>query len=124
MHTDYMLLTSSGFKKRIEVTEEEAKTSLTVLVTYDAHSESPLAHAVPSNGAGQDNDAADRIADDIAWLAYTRIILRSDNELALVQVVSNVLKLLCAQIVDTKDGQLSAAAEGSTPYDPQTNGAI
>ena len=44
MHMDYMLFTSNGLKKRDGVTEEEAKTSLTVLVSYDSHCRSPSAH--------------------------------------------------------------------------------
>ena len=41
-----------------------------------------------------------------------------------MRVVTNALKLLRVQTADAKEGLPSAAAEGSTPYDPQTNGAI
>ena len=124
MHMDYMFLNSNGLKKRNEVTEEEAKMSLTVLAAYNSHSKSPFAHAVPHKGAGQDNYAADRITSDIAWLGYPRIILRSDNEPALGQVVTSALKLPRVQVADAKEGQPSAAAEGSTLDHPETNGAI
>ena len=48
---------------------------------------------------------------------HTRVILRSDNEPALVQLVSDALKGLRVGCLDL------AASEGSTPHDPQTAGA-
>ena len=127
IHCDYMCLIDRGLFKKTEVTEEEKAEALTVLVIYDSHSRGLFAHAVPCKGAGLDNYAADRICAEIAWLGYPRVILRSDNETSLVQVVTNALKILRVQLVgaiDISEGQPSAAAEGSTPYDPQTNGAI
>ena len=43
--------------------------------------------------------------------------MRSDNELALLAVIREALRGLCIDEID------SAAAEGSVPHDPQTNGA-
>ena len=64
-----------------------------------------------------DKCAAERIVDDIVYLGHTRVILRSDNEPALLALVTDALKGLRIQSLD------SAAAEGSVPYDPQTAGA-
>ena len=64
-----------------------------------------------------DKFAAERIVDDIVYLGHTRVILRSDNEPALVALVADALKGLRIQLLD------SAAAEGSLPFDPQMAGA-
>ena len=75
-------------------------------------------HVVPSKGTTTtDKFAAERIVEDIVYLGHSRVILRSDNEPALVQLVGDALKGLRVQRLD------SAVAEGSVPYDPQTAGA-
>ena len=74
-------------------------------------------HVVPSKATSTDKFAADRIVDDIVHFDQTRVILRSDNEPALLALVTDALKGLRIQSLD------SAAAEGSVPYDPQTAGA-
>ena len=63
------------------------------------------------------NFAAERIVEDIVYLCHTRVILRSDNETALVALFGDALKGLRIQQLD------SAAAERSVLYDPQTAGA-
>ena len=63
------------------------------------------------------NFAAERIVEDIVYLCHTRVILRSDNETALVALFGDALKGLRIQQLD------SAAASGTVPYDPQTAGA-
>ena len=74
-------------------------------------------HVASSNVTSINKFAAERIVDDIVYLGHTRVILRSDNEPALVALVGDALKGLRIQQLD------SAAAEGSVPYDPQTAGA-
>ena len=74
-------------------------------------------HVVEGKGASLDRAAARRVAEDIEYVGHARVILRSDNEPSLVQVVGDILKGLRIQQLD------SAAAEGSVPHDPQTAGA-
>lgn len=57
--------------------------------------------------------------NDIAWLGYTRLLLRSDIEPAMLALISDALRGLRVQLLDIE----TVAAEGSVPYDPQTNGA-
>ena len=57
------------------------------------------------------------MCEDIEFAGHTRVILRSDNEPALLQVVSDALEGLRIQNLD------GATSEGSVPYDPQTAGA-
>ena len=72
---------------------------------------------VPSKATSMDKFAAERIFEDIVYLGHTRVILRSDNEPALVALVGDALKGLRIQLLD------SAAAEGPVPDNPQTAGA-
>ena len=74
-------------------------------------------HVVPSKATSNDKLAAERIVDGVVFLGHTRIILRSDNEPALLALVTDTLRGLRIQSLD------SAAGEGSVPYDLQTAGA-
>ena len=74
-------------------------------------------HVVPSKATRMDNFAAEIFVEDIACLGHTCVILRSDNEPALLLLVGDALKGLRVQQLD------SAAAENSVAHDPQTAGA-
>jgi hypothetical protein len=87
------------------------------LVVYDSLSKALFAHAVPQKGVDKQGYIVDKVSTDILWLGYARVIVRSDNEPAIVKVVEEVLKTLKITGLD------QAAAEGSVPYDPQSNGA-
>jgi hypothetical protein len=50
------------------------------------------------------------------WLGNSRVTIRRDNEPASVQFVAATANLLKLEGVDV-------VCEGSTPYDPQSNGA-
>ena len=115
IHMDYACLTEKGLFKVDDLTEEERKHAV---VAYCAGSRSPFMHVVPSKATSMDKFAAERIVEDIVYLGHTRVILRSDNEPALLLLVSDALKGLRVQQLD------SAAAEGSVPHDPQTAGAL
>ena len=59
----------------------------------------------------------EQLNQDVLWLGHSKIVLKSNNETSLVQVMdalSGALKLA---------GLTSVTNEGSVPYDPQTNGA-
>ena len=74
-------------------------------------------HVVPSKTTSMDQFAAERIVEDIVYLGHTRVILRSDNEPALLLLIGDALKGLRVQQFD------SAAAEGLVPHGPHTAGA-
>ena len=74
-------------------------------------------HVVPSKATNMVNFVAERLVEDIVCLGDSRVIVRTDNEPALVALVGDALGGLQIQQLD------SAAAEGSAPYDPQTAGA-
>ncbi len=117
IHMDYACLTEKGLFRLDELSEEDREHAVRVIVGYCSSSRSPFMHVVPSKATSNDKFAAERIVDDIVYLGYTRVILRSDNEPALLALVTDALKGLRIHLLD------SAAAEGSVPYEPQTAGA-
>merc|ERR1712127_212290 len=87
-----------------------------VLVAHCGSTKSMFAHAVPRKGADADGYIVEQLMLDILWLGHARVVVRSDNEPALLQVIDRVMAAL-------KMKGVSAASEGSVPYDPQSNGA-
>ena len=97
IHVDYAFVTCKGMFKRSELSAEELKDALKVLVVYDTSAKGPSAHAVRNKRAGDDGFAAARVCEDIDFADNARVILRSDSEPALLQVVSDSLKSLRIQ---------------------------
>ena len=112
---DYLFATARGVFKRGELEDEDSEEVLKVLVVYDSWSKCVFAHAVPRKGA--EASAVNAIVADIAWLGHTRVVCHADNEPAMLALVLEALRGLRIA------GLEQAAAEGSVPYDPQTNGA-
>ena len=112
---DYLFVSPNGIFGRGEIPEEEAATSLKVLVVYDSATKCVFAQAVARKGA--EPYTVQCVVDDIVWLGHCKVIVRSDNEPAMIALALEALRGLRVE------GLASAAAEGSVPYDPQTNGA-
>ena len=85
-----------------------------MLVIYDSFSRAPFAIAVPRKGASE--FVVKAVVAIVVWLGHSRVTVRTDNEPAIVAMIGEALKGLKVNLMD-------AAAEGSVPYDPQTNGA-
>ena len=120
---DYMFLTSGDLYTRHEWNESEEKVVdpklvLKVLVVRDMKSKSVFAHAVRCKGSDEDGYAVQCLVDDIKWLGYSRVILKSDNEPAILKSLTDALKSLRVEGLD------QAAEEHPPPYDPQSNGGI
>ena len=114
---DYLFVSSRGVFQKKDWEPIEGEDHVKVLVIYDSESKAIFAHAVPQKGVDEPGYVVDKIVTDIQWLGYSRVILRTDNEKAIVKLVEEVLKELKVTGID------QAAAEGSVPYDPQSNGA-
>ena len=84
---------------------------------YDSKSKGIFAHAVPQKGMDEGRFVVECFATTVLWLGWSRVIVRSDNEPAIVKLVNETLKSLKVSGLD------QASAEGSIPYDPQSNGA-
>ena len=114
---DYLFVTSRGTFLRKEYTPIEGEESLKVLVVYCSSTKCIFAHAVPQKGVDEDGYCVEQMVNDIAWLGHARIVIRSDNEPAIARLVLEALKALKVEGIE------QAAAEGSIPHDPQSNGA-
>ena len=82
---DYMFVTKDKVILREELTEEDEKIVLMkILVGKDSRSRAIFAHVVRRKGVDEEGYAVKRLAEDVEWLGYTRIILKSDGESAIV----------------------------------------
>ena len=111
-----MYITENGIFGREELAGEERGAAGRVLVMYCSATMTPFADGVPRKGADQDGYEGGCINQNILWLGHSKVCIRSDNELALVQVAERAAAAL-------KMSGLDVVAKGSMPYDPQTNGA-
>ena len=119
---DYLFLNDDA-----EVVEEEgvaagssddAPRGVKVLVAKDGNSRALFAHVVPAKGVDERRFSVDALVDDIKWLGYTRMILKSDNEPAIVRLLSESSKDLRISVGDL--GQVME--EHPPPFDSQANG--
>ena len=114
---DYLFITPRGVLMRDEMQEEDIEGALKVMVAYCGVTKSLFTHAVPKKGLDEDGYIVEQLKQDVLWLGHAKVVIRSDNQPALVQVVQTTLAAL------KMAGVTSAIEEGSVPYDPQTNGA-
>ena len=114
---DYMYLARKGVFSKDELPEEEKSTAVCVLVAKCSATQCLFAHIVPQKGVDSDGYAVEQLKKDILWLGHAKVVIRSDNEPAILRMVDKVTQALRAS-----GGIESASSEGSVPYDPQTNG--
>lgn len=113
---DYMFVTPDGVSAREELKGVSyAKVLSASLVIKYSHSESLFAHVVPQTGLDPQRAVVDVVVEDIKWLGCARVILKSDNEPALVRVLREALKTLRVESV------VQACDEHPPQYDPQSN---
>ena len=79
-----------------------------------------FAHAVVAKGSDDDGYAVSRMAEDIAWLGHTKIILKSDNERAIVKVLKDSLRTARVEVEELEQIQ----EEQSVKYDSKSNGDV
>ena len=94
------------------------KRCVKVLVAKDLKSGSVFAHVVLQKGLDADGYAVARIVEDIKWLGYTKLLVKSDNEPAIVALCNEALRRLRIE------GISQASREGPPAYDSSSNGAV
>ena len=94
---------------------EKANISKKILVATHSLSKYVGANVVSAKGIGENRCAVETMRRDILWLGYSRIILKSDNEPAIVSLLTEVLKGLKVNVVDAAPGH-------PPPYDSQASG--
>ena len=93
----------------------DQRTLVKCLVLYDRYTKALFAFAVPQKGVDDERWIVKQVVEIVEWLGHSRIILKSDNERALVTLVRQALKDLRVQDV-------SGSSEHSADYDSQANG--
>ena len=75
-----------------------------------------FARVAPVKGVDEEGFAVKSIVDDVVWLGYTKVVLKTDNEPA-------ILKLLQESLGDMMIEELDQVMHENSPeYDPQSNG--
>jgi hypothetical protein len=113
---DYLLVTKKGIYAKGAV--EDGQVVLKILVVKDSASRYIGAHVVSTKGVGSDRYAVEKLRGDIAWLGYSKVTLKSDNEPAITSLLTETLKGLRVEAVDQ-------ATEAHPPaYDSKANGSV
>ena len=116
---DYLFVTRRNVFTREEWdAEKSGETFLKVLVVCDSKSKATFAHGVPAKGLDDRGFIVRCIADDVGWLGYSKVVLKCDNEPAIVAVLREALKAIRIDGVD------QAMEEHPPPYDSQANGKV
>ena len=84
--------------------------SLQMLIVKDRLSRAAFALAVPKKGIDEKRFAVDAVVDDVLWLGYAKVILKSDNGPAIVKLLKEALSTLVS-------GVDQLGKEHSPPYD-------
>ena len=89
-----------------------------LLIAKDSLSRAVFAHAVPQKGVDAKRYAVNIIVDDVLWLGVSIVILKSENEPA-------IIKLLKEALATSKvSGLEQAGEEHSPPYDSPANSSV
>ncbi len=88
---DYLLITKDQRVVRRDEEHEKGNIIMKVLVAKDSASKAIFAHAVTNKGPGEDRYAVNCLVEDIKWLGHTAVGLKSDNEPAIVKLLTEVL---------------------------------
>ena len=117
---DYMFVGKRRTYEREEELEEDDKADgvLKVLVVRCFKSKALFAHAVPAKGVDEAGYVVDCVVQDILWLGYSKVILKCDNEPAILKLLAETLKVLKVEGLD------QACEEHPVPYDSKSNGGI
>ena len=111
---DYMFVTRKGVVVKQNEEGWDDPEALKILVVKDSKSKAVFAHAVPKKGVDDKRYSVDKVVEDVLYLGYSRVLLKSDNEPAIVQLLKESLGSLKV----TGDIE-QAGEERSTPYDSQ-----
>ena len=118
---DYCFLSKEGTFTREEWAAMPPETEGTkILVVREIVSRCTFAHVVKRKGVDDDRYAVDCLVKDIEWLGMTKLMLRSDNEKAIVALLRESLRALRVEVEFIEQ----VAEEHPPEYDPQANGAI
>ena len=121
VHLDYMFLTSGEEREE----EDEEKSGMPILVALDQESGMTFSSVVPKKGANA--YAIVRLCNDLSLLGHAKLVLKSDNEPAIISLKEAVqadssLKIEISGRKGDKSDQV--IPEESCAYDSRSNGRI
>ncbi len=117
---DYLHLDEAGNVIRREDMTAETVVALTILVANDSKGKACFAHVVPQKGIDAEHYAVDVLMKDVAWLGYTHVSLRSDNEPAILKLLQHALTEARYTVHDLEQ----VLEEHPNTYDSSGNGQI
>jgi hypothetical protein len=91
---DYAFLSDNEDIVNQEGFEAAGEGAVKVLIVRDDKSKAVFGHVVPNKGVDEDGFSVNCIVEDIKWLGYSKLILKSDNEPAILKLLSESLREL------------------------------
>ena len=129
---DYFFVTAEGLKRRDElacelseegeekIAEARKRGDITkCLLVRCFNSKNMFAHVVPQKGDDEEGYCASLVANDVLWLGHTCVILKSDNENAVL-----ALRRRAARTLKLVEHMQNVQEESPAAYDSQSNGGI
>ncbi len=117
---DYVFYDEKGDVVTREARLAGAAIDLTVLVAKDSWGKAAFMHVVPQKGVDSEKFSVDILLEDLKWLGYQRIALRSDNEPAILKLLKEALTEMRYKLEDLEQ----ACEEHPNTYDSSGNGEI
>ena len=77
---DYAFLSDGDEIITQEAFEAAGEGAAKLLIVRDDKSKALFAHVIPAKGIDQKGFSVDQLVDDVKWLGYSKLILKSDNE--------------------------------------------
>ncbi len=115
---DYFFITTSGFQLRGELKhsqDAEGESALLedrrqgrvvkCILVRCTETKCMFAHIVPCKGVDEVGYVVDLVCSGVAWLGHAKLLIKSDNEKALLSLVKKALTELKCQIPDLKRRQ-------------------
>ena len=115
---DYCFICDQGVVCSHEEFAAAGEGAAKVLVVPGRRSKAVFADVVPSKGVGERGFAIDALFDDIRWLRYSQVTLKSDSEAAVVKLLSESLREFTLQVLE------NMLEEHSPEYDTQADGSV
>ena len=117
---DYLHLDEAGKPLNRGSIATGAKAAITILVAKDSLGKAVFAHVVLQKGVDSAHYSVDALVRDVAWLGYTRLSLRSDNEPAILSLLKHALTEARFQVEQLEQ----LVQEHPNAYDHAANGEI
>ena len=117
---DYLFIGKDGLAiRRQDLTELRNEVAVKILIARDTRGKAAFAHVIPRKGVDEDHYSVDVLVKDVQWLGFREIVLKSDNEPAILNLLNHALTEIR---IDTKMDQITE--EHPTVYDPSGNGDV